>query len=437
MSKRLISMLLVLAVVLTLVVVMEPPKAQAATPRLNSYPIVLTGGLGTWGRDELLGFKYWGGFTDLQQELRNAGYPAYTSAVGPVSSYYDRACELYAQIKGTRVDYGAAHAAFYGHSRYGRDYRAGSTEPLPTSQYIRGGLYPQWGDINPATGKINKVHLVNHSMGGPTARGLIALLEQGSDQEIEYHLLHPEAAPMSPLFEGGKSWVASCVTISSPHDGTTLANGLNGVPWFQQIVAAMVGLNGGSLGLIDYDFKLDQWGLTKRAGESNSSYVNRVWSSSVWGTGDLANTDGAPEGAKRFNSWATAQPDVYYFSFATEATFAEIFTGYEVPEVSMAPIWTAFGFHMGSYTTNAPGKVPINSSWWKNDGVVNTISQDGPTLGSPDQIVRYSGVPQIGKWNYMGVWESWDHSDIIGATTLWSVTGFYKDIAAMQGALNN
>jgi hypothetical protein len=74
----------------------SPPERK----RVNDYPIVLVYGLLGFGRDELFGFKYWGGFIDLEQELREGGYETYTSAVGPVSSVWDRACELYACIKG-------------------------------------------------------------------------------------------------------------------------------------------------------------------------------------------------------------------------------------------------------------------------------------------------------------------------------------------------
>ncbi len=40
----------------------------------NDYPFVLVHGFTGWGRDELLGFKYWGGFNDLQESLNQAGY---------------------------------------------------------------------------------------------------------------------------------------------------------------------------------------------------------------------------------------------------------------------------------------------------------------------------------------------------------------------------
>lgn len=46
------------------------------------------------------------------------GYEVYTATVGPIVSNWDRACELYAYIKGGRVDYGKIHSEKYGHSRY-------------------------------------------------------------------------------------------------------------------------------------------------------------------------------------------------------------------------------------------------------------------------------------------------------------------------------
>ncbi|KAL4106418.1 hypothetical protein PRIC1_004469 [Phytophthora ramorum] len=98
----------------------------------NSYPIVLVHGFGGWGRDEFFGFKYWGGLQgDFQEDLEKQGYSVYTASIGPFSSNWDRACELYAQIKGGLVDYGEKHSAAHGHARYGRNYTA---------------LYPPWGE---------------------------------------------------------------------------------------------------------------------------------------------------------------------------------------------------------------------------------------------------------------------------------------------------
>jgi triacylglycerol esterase/lipase EstA (alpha/beta hydrolase family) len=62
--------------------------------------------------------------------------------------------ELFWQIKGGRVDYGAKHAERHGHARFGRTFP---------------GLYPRWDAAHP-------VHLIGHSMGGQTARMLVQML---------------------------------------------------------------------------------------------------------------------------------------------------------------------------------------------------------------------------------------------------------------------
>ncbi|CAG8646576.1 12597_t:CDS:2 [Cetraspora pellucida] len=70
------------------------------------------------------------------------------------SSLYDRAVEIFYQIKGGRVDYGKEHALKYGHSRYGREYP---------------GLYPEWSVSKP-------LHFLGHSLGGVTIWKLQQLL---------------------------------------------------------------------------------------------------------------------------------------------------------------------------------------------------------------------------------------------------------------------
>jgi triacylglycerol lipase len=388
-----------------------------ASTRQNAYPIVLIGGCGVWGRDEVVGIKYWGNLVDIQEYLKSAGYDTVTAAPGPVSSYYDRACEVYAQILGKKTDYGAGHAAKYGHSRWGKDYSA------------QGPLISGWG-TSPA-----KIHIIAHSMGGPTARALVQLLEEGSPLE-----LNTPQADLSDLFQSGHHWVDGVITISSPHNGTTLTSlhypliGEVDGQWVQDLVTAWSSLWGG--GNSFYDWKLDQWGLTRQPGESLEDYNNLVKSSTIWTTTkDLANYNGSPEGAAEFNAWAKAQPDVYYFSWATNATYKNIFTGHQEPNWDMNPLWTITGFaiHMGQYTTNEKGKVQIDSSWWPNDGVVNTCSMKGPAT---DEITNYNGSPQLGKWNYLGLMGGWDHSDIIGFTpSITTLTEWYRDQAALLGSL--
>lgn len=115
----------------------------------HKTPVIFVHGFFGWGRDELFGIKYWGSLHgDLEADLRERNIPTFTATVGPVSSNWDRACELYAQIKGGTVDYGLRHSATHRHKATGR------THP---------GLYPEWGTKD-EHGNVRKVHLIGHSM---------------------------------------------------------------------------------------------------------------------------------------------------------------------------------------------------------------------------------------------------------------------------------
>ncbi|MBO8158184.1 lipase [Thermosyntropha sp.] len=392
-----------------------PALAETATPQSgNRYPIVLVHGLGGFGRDEMLDFKYWGGLYDIQEYLKAHGYEVHTAAVGPVSSNWDRACELYAQLVGGTVDYGAAHAAKYGHARYGRTYKA---------------FIPDLGKVDPETGEIKKVHLIGHSMGGQTIRTLVQLLEQGAEEERSY-----TQDNLSPLFAGGHSWVHSITTISTPHDGTSLDNAINkGMPWLQSFIGFMSTLSTPNQ---LYDLKLDQFGLTRYQGEPVDAYLKRVFESSYWKLNrDLSNWDLAVEGARELNGWVQAQENVYYFSWATNATRKFLFADYQVPKITMNLFLVPFALHIGSYTRNVPGQVPIDKTWWPNDGLVSLISQNGPKINSTDQIINYDGNPRRGVWNYMGVLEGYDHLDIIGIGTLWNPCPWYLKHAQLLASL--
>ncbi|MFZ5595672.1 MAG: esterase/lipase family protein [Bacillota bacterium] len=387
--------------------------AFAATGQ-NDYPIVLLHGWTGWGRDELLGFKYWGATGDIEEALNDSGYTTYTAVVGPISSNWDRACELYAYIKGGTVDYGKVHSEKYGHARYGRTFP---------------GLYREWGTLD-ENDQIRKIHIIGHSMGGQTARVLVQLLTQGSDEEKN----GTPAGDLSPLFSGGKNWVCSVTSISTPHDGTTLADMADFIPNTGQLLGALAALVGTSSDNTFYDLKMDQWGLKRKSGESMNDYLNRVFESSIWkDNNDVSNWDLSTDGARELNSWVKAQPDVYYFSWSTEATFKDPLTGHQVPELNMNPLFSIFSIAMGSYTSNKPGHVVVDKSWWQNDGVVNTRSMAGP---STDDIVKFNGTPVKGKWNNMGVVNSFDHMDIVGLTKSKTETyNWYRARAALLASL--
>jgi len=378
---------------------------------------MLVHGFAGWGRQELHGkFFYWGGFRDIQQDLINNGFETMTASIGPFSSNWDRVCELFAQIKGGRVDYGQAHANEFGHARYGRTFS---------------GMYPQWGEINPQTGQINKLHLVAHSLGGPTVRLLAQLLEHGSASE-------QSATPqnqLSSLFAGGKTgWIDSITTISSMHNGASAAYLTKNL--LPNSLFAFLATTVGDNQLLDYDFMLDQWGLSRQPGESLASFKARVAHSQFNTTTDAAGANVAPEFmVGTFNPSVKAQADIFYFSMGTLAAHAGLLDRQiQVPDITMIPILLPTGIFMGKYTQNQPGHVAINSTWFPNDGLVNTNSMAGPTLNTTDVIVPYNGNPLRGQWNNFGVMNGFDHLDIIGIP-IRDVRPWYRSLAGLLASL--
>ncbi len=418
------------------------PSSVLNTPESdkNNFPIILVHGFMGFGRKPENRYFYWGGTTDLQENLKREGFDVRTAEVGPVSSNWDRACELYAYIKGGRVDYGKIHSEKFGHKRYGDFFR---------------GIYPEWGEINPETGNINKIHIISHSMGGQTVRLLAQLLRVRTEGEFA------DSTSQGTLFTGGHSWISSITTISTPHDGTSLTRAVNRNPeliynilinltslhtktvslnqnfikdfqtWNNQnkgvlfpktIISAKDNLN--LITVRDnknfFDIKLDQWEINTVVGETQKEYRERVWASPVWNdTTDISSWDLSPEGAAELNSWVRASPDIYYFSWATEESTGSKINGWYLPELQMNPFLKTPSLFLGSYTDKESVQkkgetLLVKKDWWKNDGIVNTNSMDGPSINSTDIIRAYTGTPEKGIWNFMGELSSIDHGDIIG-----------------------
>jgi triacylglycerol lipase len=379
-------------------------KAAATTnEKQNTYPIVLVHGLGGWGKDEMLGYNYWGGFLDIERDLNKRGYKTFTATVGPVSSNWDRAIELYYYIKGGKVDYGAAHAKEHGHNQFGRTYK---------------GMYPEWNEEN-------KLHLIGHSMGGQTSRTLTELLKNGSAKEQAYKKSHPNET-MSPLFEGNKDYIHSVTSLATPHNGSTFANNADkSLTFIKDFIlhAASLTANGNNT---FYDFKLDQWGMKQKGNESFKQYIDRLWKSPVWKSKDISLYDLTTYGASELNEWVTTNPDIYYFSYTGDASYRAPLSGKFLPLPSMNPLLYASGAYIGSYNNGE-----LDHRWWENDGLVSVISSQSPFEHKRE---AYNGQPKKGTWNYFPTQYRWDHADFIGmnpSDTLGfsDIYNFYGDIA--------
>lgn len=394
-----------------------PASRHGATARSAGIPVIMVHGLGGFGPGEMMGlYHYWGGVDNIPQYLTGKGYPAYAAKVGPVSSNWDRAVELYYYIKGGYVDYGRFHSGKYGHHQKKARYYP--------------GIYPQWDAQHP-------VHLLGHSMGGITVRKLVTLLEQGDAAERS----DPAHAA---IFNGGKTgWVKSVTTISTPHNGATLSYLLlNGdIPFVRGLVTAVAALAGIMPGVEKiYDFDLEQWGLEQQPGESWYAYAKRVEHSDIWKTEDYSGHDVTPEAAAKTQQAEPDSRNVYYFSIATKASLRGLLTGWEYPRLDMFPVLMPVAYPVplfmgiGNYTRNVPGHVVIDAKWWANDGAANVYGMSGPAAGI---IKPYNpAVPlQKGVWNHIGLYNGYDHFDVIGIGYFPSVRPFYLNIAQLLSAV--
>tara|TARA_B100000424_G_scaffold128072_1_gene96926 strand:+ start:131 stop:1333 length:1203 start_codon:yes stop_codon:yes gene_type:complete len=344
----------------------------------NDFPIVLIHGFFGWGNDEMGNYSYWGGHDNLQKTLEDNGYRVFNVSVGPISSNWDRAIEVYYQLKGGQVDYGYGHSKKYGLIQ----------KPIDK---VYKGLYPEWDKDHP-------VHLIGHSMGGQTARMLQYLLEaevfeDASDKNKEKSKL---------LGESNRGWISSVTSLATPHDGSTLADIVTKTFPFVQYFIGLAGVVGTNF----YNFDLSQWNLIRGPDETWSSYVSRMRTHKAWDTKNISAWDLSLEGAAELNSYLNASPDIYYFSFVFSATSKDELTGYHLPNKDVFLLIRSRAKLLGSKIVFKSDGSETDSTWWENDGIVNVRSMKGPTSGQngPDPIVPFVKSDPL----MQGQWYSFD-----------------------------
>ena len=355
----------------------------------NDYPIVLIHGFLGWGPDEMGGYKYWGGKDDIADLLRQEGHTVFEVSVGPVSSNWDRAVEAYTQLKGGQVDYGKAHSEKFG-----------LIQKPEGKTFV--GLYPEWDENHP-------VHIIGHSMGGQTARVLQYLLASKIYEDQESTIF--EKSPL--LGQVNLKWIHSITTIATPHNGTTMAELVTNTFPFVQYFVGLAGV----VGTRFYDFDLEQWNLTRKANESWSSYVSRMRTHPAWETKNISSWDASLDGAKAMNNYAVASADIFYFSILTSITEKNADNHFHSPVRSAPLLIRARAKILGTKVGYWQDGTITDSTWYENDGLVNTCSMAGPTTGTngPDTITPLveKDVLISGQWYTIGPLKM-NHWNIIG-----------------------
>ena len=324
----------------------------------TNYAYVFVHGLSGWGSYDPV-YKlmpYWGMLGgDLMEYLNKKGFHTCAASVAPTDSAWDRACELYAQLTGTRVDYGKAHSEHYGHERYGTDFTGRALIPAFSSK--------------------DKINLLGHSFGGATVRMFASMMANGSAEE-------KKATPkkeLSPYFAGGKAdWIYSVTTLAAPHNGTTAY-------------------------VHEGDPKEEQ-SLLQKMMDKFQKEPDRIES-------DTADYDMTIDHALALNKTLPISNSTYYFSFACSSTKKQADGTYAAINSTTEPMFRSSANRIGKLKGVTEGGFVFDESWRENDGLVNTISAKAP-IGQPQQAYNAEKVT-CGVWNVMPVYAG-DHMSLEG-----------------------
>lgn len=375
----------------------------------EKYPFIYVHGMGAWGEGNPVEniVPNWcdADGNDIIPMLNERGYEVYNPAVGILSSAWDRACELYAALTGTVTDYGEAHSAAAGHDRYGRDY---------TGKAIMGEPWDMKSPIN----------LLGHSFGGETVRMLASLLAFGDESEKE-----TSGDDCSPLFKGGHGKaVHSVITLSSPHNGSQVANTIYDPVWPVVMIVGLMNVLGAINRIVPvYEPLMEQWGISGEGMTFNPAN----WLKIAQGT-DNCGYELTLRGAAELNEKIKVNPYAHYYSYTSLCSGTPEFEGVE-PDFSIFIFDLSCSDILGSEGEIIDG-VEMKDGWIANDGIVPLISALYP-FDDPHADFEKSKKIEKGVWYVMPTLMGTDHYDFSRGTDIeGGYIEFYMDMMDMVNA---
>lgn len=358
----------------------------------NNYPIILVHGFLGWGEDDkrYKVLAYWGvgGSRRLLPYMREKGYEIYAPSLGPITSAWDRACELYAYIFGGTVDYGKVHSEKYQHARFGRHYD---------------GVLKDLGK----TEAHKKINLYGHSFGGPTVKAFVDLMCNGWQEEVDGT---PETE-LSPLFKGGMSHlIHSVTTLSGVNNGTVLDQ----IYDEKSMVAAEymflrpISLLGGTKLNTYMDWGMQQFGFSrypeenrvekahvesrKEFEEAFDRYKNSHMDRSNWEMDIIW--------SKWMNDHQGVSKDVYYFAERADNSHKTKDGTYRPNTLAPFTWWS--GMIIGRKQPTRETGYEYGPEWYPNDGYVPVVGQSAP-LNQPSVEADRNTEFKPGIWYNMPV----------------------------------
>ncbi|KAJ9051868.1 hypothetical protein DSO57_1000528 [Entomophthora muscae] len=292
-------------------------------------------------------FDYWG----KTKSAIPSATPVHPSAVG---SLHDRACEIFFELKGGRVDYGKEHSRKFCHSQLGTHHP---------------GLMPEWDGSNP-------IVLIGKGYGAQTCLYLQYLLA------TNFFKCNTSA-----------SWIKGIVSVEGSLSGSTLPYLWGLLPGTKTVIHPFSFLqfflgflhfllwldHAPILRLLDL-VQMEHWSLSQKAGAS-------LWSA-LFGRSQFAYFednffhDYSVEGALWYSKLYHLSPKCIYLNYIGDSSVRSRVSNYHLPRLSN---WRYFftGLRLGRATFSSEIELRVlggesSAGYWENNGYLPVKSQLPP-----------------------------------------------------------